>query len=57
MAELDLSGTYTALATPFSASGAELDWASYEKLLDAQVRGGVTGVVPCGTTGEAPTLS
>lgn len=57
MAVLDLSGTYTALATPFSASGAEIDWASYEKLLDDQVRGGVTGVVPCGTTGESPTLS
>jgi 4-hydroxy-tetrahydrodipicolinate synthase len=57
MAALDLSGTYTALATPFSASGAEIDWASYEKLLNAQVQGGVTGVVPCGTTGESPTLS
>jgi 4-hydroxy-tetrahydrodipicolinate synthase len=57
MAALDLSGTYTALATPFSASGGEIDWASYDKLLDAQVRGGVTGVVPCGTTGESPTLS
>lgn len=57
MAALDLSGTYTALATPFSATGAEIDWASYDKLLDAQVRGGVTGVVPCGTTGESPTLS
>jgi 4-hydroxy-tetrahydrodipicolinate synthase len=57
MAALDLSGTYTALATPFSASGTEIDWASYEKLLDAQVRGKVTGVVPCGTTGESPTLS
>lgn len=57
MAALDLSGTYTALATPFSPSGAEIDWASYDKLVDAQVRGGVTGVVPCGTTGESPTLS
>jgi 4-hydroxy-tetrahydrodipicolinate synthase len=57
MAALDLSGTYSALPTPFSASGAEIDWASYEKLLDAQVKGGVTGLVPCGTTGESPTLS
>jgi 4-hydroxy-tetrahydrodipicolinate synthase len=57
MAPLDLSGTLTALATPFSDTGTEIDWASYEKLLDAQLAGGVTGVVPCGTTGESPTLS
>lgn len=57
MAELDLSGTLTALATPFTASGSEVDFASYEKLLDQQLSGRVTGLVPCGTTGEAPTLS
>ncbi|HEV8549748.1 MAG TPA: 4-hydroxy-tetrahydrodipicolinate synthase [Polyangiaceae bacterium] len=57
MPELDLTGTYTALATPFSASGAEVDFASYEKLLDQQLAGRITGLVPCGTTGEAPTLS
>lgn len=57
MASLDLKGTLTALATPFSASGTEIDWASYEKLLELQLAGGVSGVVPCGTTGESPTLS
>jgi 4-hydroxy-tetrahydrodipicolinate synthase len=57
MAELDLSGTLTALATPFTASGAEVDFVSYEKLLTDQLAGRVTGLVPCGTTGEAPTLS
>lgn len=57
MADLDLSGTYTALVTPFSASGSELDFASYEKLLAQQLAGRVNGLVPCGTTGEAPTLS
>jgi len=57
MAELDLSGTLTALATPFTASGAEVDFVSYEKLLADQLAGRVTGLVPCGTTGEAPTLS
>jgi 4-hydroxy-tetrahydrodipicolinate synthase len=30
---------------------------SYERLLDAQLAGGVHGVVPCGTTGETPTLT
>jgi 4-hydroxy-tetrahydrodipicolinate synthase len=57
MADLDLSGTYTALVTPLSASGSEIDFASYEKLLALQLSGGVSGLVPCGTTGEAPTLS
>jgi 4-hydroxy-tetrahydrodipicolinate synthase len=57
MADLDLSGTFTALVTPFSASGSEVDFASYEKLLSQQLKGGVSGVIPCGTTGEAPTLS
>jgi len=57
MPELDLSGTHTALATPFTASGSEVDFASYEKLLDQQLKGGISGLVPCGTTGEAPTLT
>lgn len=57
MADLRLEGVYTALATPFTADGAEIDWASYERLLQAQLDGKVTGVVPCGTTGETSTLS
>lgn len=57
MADLDLSGTFTALVTPFTPSGTELDLASYEKLLAQQLGGKVRGLVPCGTTGEAPTLS
>jgi 4-hydroxy-tetrahydrodipicolinate synthase len=57
MADLDLTGAHTALATPFNASGSEVDWASFDKLLDAQLKGRISGVVPCGTTGEAPTLS
>ena len=57
MADLDLSGTYTALVTPFTPSGTEVDYPSYEKLLAQQLAGRVNGLVPCGTTGEAPTLS
>lgn len=57
MADLDLSGTFTALVTPLSASGSDIDFASYEKLLALQLSGRVSGLVPCGTTGEAPTLS
>jgi 4-hydroxy-tetrahydrodipicolinate synthase len=57
MADLDLSGTFTAIVTPFNASGSEVDFVSYEKLLSQQLSGRVSGIVPCGTTGEAPTLS
>ncbi len=57
MAKLDLSGTYTALVTPFTPDGGEVDFAALDKLVDAQLAGGVTGLVPCGTTGESPTLT
>jgi 4-hydroxy-tetrahydrodipicolinate synthase len=57
MAELDLTGTYTALATPFTADGSAIDWASWERLVQSQLDGGVSGVVPCGTTGESANLS
>ncbi len=51
-----MKGVFTALVTPFLASG-EIDTEGYKKLLKQQKAGGVTGVIPCGTTGEAPTLS
>lgn len=57
MAELSLSGAYTALVTPFSADGSEIDLVAFERHIEAQLAGGVTGLVPCGTTGEGPTLS
>src|SRR5882762_4216949 len=57
MAELSLSGAYTALVTPFSPDGAEVDFVAFEKHLEAQIAAGISGFVPCGTTGEAPTLS
>jgi len=50
-----MKGTYTALITPFK--NGQVDYATYEALLEAQVKAGVDGVVPCGTTGESPTLS
>lgn len=50
-------GAYTALVTPFSADASTIDWEAFERLVLAQVEGGITGVVPCGTTGESPTLS
>lgn len=50
-------GTYTALITPFTADGERVDWAALKKLVEAQIDAGVEGLVPCGTTGESPTLS
>jgi 4-hydroxy-tetrahydrodipicolinate synthase len=57
MADLRFEGVFTALATPFLAEGSEIDWASYERLVQDQLSGKVAGVVPCGTTGETSTLS
>jgi 4-hydroxy-tetrahydrodipicolinate synthase len=48
-------GTYTALVTPFSKG--RLDRSSFQKLIRSQVKGGVDGIVPVGTTGESPTLN
>jgi 4-hydroxy-tetrahydrodipicolinate synthase len=48
-------GTYTALVTPFTASGA-VDYRKLRELADLQIKAGVDGLVPVGTTGESPTL-
>jgi 4-hydroxy-tetrahydrodipicolinate synthase len=50
------SGVGTALVTPFDASG-ELDEVALRRLVERQVEGGVQFLVPCGTTGETPTLT
>ena len=47
-------GTHTALITPFR--NGEVDTEAFRSLIDRQVEGGVDGIVPCGTTGESPTL-
>lgn len=57
MAPFKAQGAFTALVTPLTNGGAEIDWTAYEKLVESQVRGGVAGLAPCGTTGESPTLS
>jgi len=49
------TGTYTAIVTPFKKSG-QLDETALERLIKLQVKGGVDGIVPVGTTGESPTL-
>ena len=50
-----LKGSITALITPFR-DGA-VDWQAFEKLVDWQIEEGSHGLVPCGTTGESPSLS
>jgi 4-hydroxy-tetrahydrodipicolinate synthase len=52
-----LSGAYTALVTPFSPDAAAVDLEALDALVEAQIAGGISGLVPCGTTGEAATLS
>lgn len=49
-------GCYTALVTPFTAELA-VDYGAFEAFVDWQAREGVDGIVPCGTTGESPTLT
>ncbi len=50
------TGCGTALVTPFTSTGA-LDEATLRRLLKRQVHEGIHFLVPCGTTGESPTLS
>jgi 4-hydroxy-tetrahydrodipicolinate synthase len=47
---------WTALTTPFSTDR-QVDYESLRRLIEFQVQEGVDGVLPCGTTGESPTLS
>ena len=48
-------GSIVALVTPFK--GDQIDENAYAKLVDWQIAQGSSGIVPCGTTGESPTLS
>ncbi|MBM3565194.1 MAG: 4-hydroxy-tetrahydrodipicolinate synthase [Alphaproteobacteria bacterium] len=48
-------GSFVALVTPFK-NGA-VDESAFEKLVEWQISEGTDGLVPCGTTGESPTLS
>jgi 4-hydroxy-tetrahydrodipicolinate synthase len=53
-----IQGTYTALVTPFYNDATEtIDWEALDRHVERQIESGIGGVVPCGTTGEAPTLS
>jgi 4-hydroxy-tetrahydrodipicolinate synthase len=49
------TGTYTAIVTPFK--NGKVDEPALARLIKGQIKGGVDGIVPVGTTGESPTLS
>jgi 4-hydroxy-tetrahydrodipicolinate synthase len=48
------TGTYTAIVTPFKNGG--VDETALNRLIQLQIKGGVDGIVPVGTTGESPTV-
>lgn len=48
-------GAYTAIVTPFTRDG-QVDFPRFRDLIEFQIAGGITGLVPVGTTGESPTL-
>ena len=49
-------GVATALVTPMKPDGS-IDWEAFGRLIDFQISAGVGGLVACGTTGEASTLT
>ena len=53
---MHLSGSITALATPFTAAG-ELDFDAWSRLIDRQAAGGTRGIIVAGSTGEAAALT
>ncbi len=53
---MELKGVYTAIATPFNRNGS-VDYGKFKALIDMQIAGGVSGILPVGTSGESPTLN
>ncbi len=49
------AGAHTALVTPFRDGS--IDEAALTSLIESQIAGGISGIIPVGTTGESPTLS
>ena len=52
---MEISGCFVALVTPFA--GGEVDYDAMGRLIEFQIESGTQGLVPCGTTGESPTLT
>ncbi len=52
---MEFKGVYTAIVTPFCKG--KVDYAGLKDLVELQIKAGVNGIVPVGTTGESPTLT
>ncbi len=52
---MTFQGAFTALVTPFKDG--EIDQDAYRELIEWQIEQGIDGLVPCGTTGEAATMT
>ncbi|TIH20037.1 4-hydroxy-tetrahydrodipicolinate synthase [Marinifilum sp. JC120] len=52
---MTFQGAFTALVTPFK--NGEIDQDAYRELIEWQIEQGINGLVPCGTTGEAATMT
>lgn len=52
---MNLSGSMTALITPFKKG--KVDAAALRRQIEFQIKSGTSALIPCGTTGESPTLS
>jgi len=57
MASLKVEGAITAMVTPFDNESGEIDVEGLKQNVEFQIANGISGLVPCGTTGESPTLS
>ena len=53
---MKISGTITALVTPFAKDGS-VDYGRLQTLVEAQTAAGIEGICSVGTSGESPTLS
>src|SRR5438128_8475056 len=49
------TGTYTAIVTPFK--NGQIDAPALQRLIKLQIKAGIDGIVPVGTTGESPTVN
>lgn len=54
MKSRSLTGAYTAIVTPFNQGAVAYD--ELRRLIEFQIKGGIDGLVPVGTTGESPTV-
>lgn len=52
---MSIRGVWLPVITPFN--GGNIDWASYESLVNHYITNGIDGIIPLGTTGESPVVT